>query len=65
VRTVHEAGQGNRNRALFWAAARAAEHGLDLEHAGEALREAALAIGLAEFEVQRTLRSGFATRAVA
>lgn len=59
VRTVHQAGVGNRNRALFWAACRAAEHGLDLSEASNALRDAGLAVGLAEFEVQRTIRSGF------
>jgi RepB DNA-primase from phage plasmid len=63
VRTIEQAGCGNRNRAAYWAACRAAEHGLDLQAAGDALREAALAAGLAEFEVQRTIRSGFETAA--
>ena len=61
VRTVHEADVGNRNRALFWSACRASEHGLDQVEASEALRAAGLAIGLAEFEVQRTIQSGLET----
>lgn len=61
VRTVHEADVGNRNRALFWAAARVGEHGLDQVEASEALHAAGLAIGLAEFEVQRTIQSGLDT----
>ncbi|MDX6436770.1 MAG: hypothetical protein QOK34_1604 [Gaiellaceae bacterium] len=61
VRTVQEAHQGNRNRALFWASARVAEHDLDLAEASDALREAALTRGLAEFEVQRTIQSGLET----
>lgn len=61
VRTVGEADCGNRNRALFWAACRASEHGLDQVEAFEALREAGLAVGLAEFEIERTIRSGLET----
>jgi hypothetical protein len=61
IRTVHEADVGNRNRALFWAAARVGEHGLDQVEASEALHAAGLAIGLAEFEVQRTIQSGLDT----
>lgn len=43
----------NRNRALFWAACRAAEQGLDLRP----LAEAGLSIGLTATEVGRTLAS--------
>lgn len=43
----------NRNRALFWAACRAAEQGFDLRP----LAEAGLAIGLSATEVGRTLAS--------
>ena len=43
----------NRNRALFWAACRAAEEGLDLRP----LAEAGLSIGLSAIEVGRTLAS--------
>jgi hypothetical protein len=63
IRTVREAHAGNRNRALYWAACRAAEDGLDLAAASEALRDAALGIGLAEFEIDRTIRSGLETAA--
>lgn len=49
-------GEGNRNRALYWAARRALEQGC---HDPSALQEAALAIGLPEREINRTLASAF------
>jgi RepB DNA-primase from phage plasmid len=54
VRTVREAPEGERNARLFWAACRAADEGHD---AREELREVALAVGLPEHEVARTLDS--------
>lgn len=48
-----EPGSQNRNRALFWAACRASEEGLDLRP----LAEAGLAVGLTATEVGRTLAS--------
>lgn len=46
-------GSNNRNRALFWAACRAAEEGLDLRP----LAQAGLSVGLTATEVGRTLAS--------
>jgi hypothetical protein len=69
VRTIAAARPGNRNNALYWATCRARER-LD---AGEgdpatiraALRNAALAAGLTEHEVEATLRSALDARAAA
>jgi hypothetical protein len=60
VRTVAEAQQGNRNRALFWAVCRVAEHAgaLDATGALAELRRAATQAGLGELEIERTIRSG-------
>jgi hypothetical protein len=68
TRVVRDAEVGNRNSALYWAACRVAECGTDVaSHRDdlEALREAALAAGLSEHEVDATLRSAFDTRAAA
>jgi hypothetical protein len=66
VRVVREAGVGNRNHATFWAVHRAADHAsagtLDGHHALGAIRDAALATGLEEIEVDRTIRSALAQR---
>lgn len=65
VRTVEQARVGERNASLFWSACRAAEHvAADELDAGEAyarLRNAALSVGLAEREIEATLRSASAT----
>ena len=61
AQTIRAAKQGNRNAALHWCACRVADHAagglLDLEDGRDALREAALAAGLGEVEVDATLRS--------
>lgn len=56
VRVVREATAGGRNDALFWAACRAAEEGR-LDEVAPQLRDAAIATGLDEREVDRTLDS--------
>lgn len=61
VRTVAEAAEGNRNRALFWAARAAAEEGL-LDQLEADLAAAARSVGLSDTEIRRTLNS--AARAV-
>lgn len=55
VRTVLEAAEGNRNRALYWAACRAVEEGAPAVL--QQLHEAALAAGLTENETTRTIHS--------
>lgn len=61
VRTVQDATVGNRNAMLYWAGCRVNEHAaagsLEPDLAVESLREAALAAGLTEHEVDRTLHS--------
>jgi hypothetical protein len=63
VRTVRDAQPGNRNNALYWAAASAREEGHD--DAREELRQAALDVGLPEREVEATLCSAFDRSAAA
>ncbi|GAA4559479.1 bifunctional DNA primase/polymerase [Pseudonocardia xishanensis] len=53
VRTVRTAANGSRNRALYWAACRAVEKGID----PAPLVEAAVANGLSAHEAQRTVDS--------
>jgi hypothetical protein len=69
VRTVREAHEGNRNNLLHWAACRVRERAdvgeLDEHHASAALRDAALAVGLGDSEIDATLRSALKRRAVA
>ena len=55
---VAEAGEGQRNRVLFWAACRALEDGVDLE---QELTDAAHAIGLDNTEIMATLNSARTT----
>lgn len=69
ARTVAAARPGNRNNALHWAACRARER-LDVGEGDPAtiratLRDAALAAGLTEHEVEATLRSALDTRVAA
>jgi hypothetical protein len=54
IRTVREAPRGERNALLFWAASTAQE---ERQNAREELRQAALAAGLDEREIERTLDS--------
>lgn len=58
-RVVAEAPEGDRNDLLFWAACRAAEHGVDRDAAAEILLTAARNAGLAEREAKATIASGF------
>jgi hypothetical protein len=53
---VAQAAAGNRNKALYWAAAKACADGI-LDQARPQLRAAALAAGLDEAETDRTLAS--------
>ncbi|MDP9462051.1 MAG: bifunctional DNA primase/polymerase [Actinomycetota bacterium] len=56
VRTVATAGEGGRNKALHWAACRAAERGAPAELL-DRLRDAARSVGLDDREIERTIRS--------
>jgi len=58
-RVVAEAAEGERNAVLYWAARRAAEHGVDKGAAAEILFSAALTAGLSEREARATIASGF------
>jgi hypothetical protein len=51
--------EGERNRGLFWAACRLAEHGLTPADAYDALRDPAQSVGLSEREVAVTVRSAY------
>ena len=53
--------EGERNRGLFWAACRLAEHGLPPVEAFDALRDPAQTVGLSEREVAVTVRSAYRT----
>ena len=53
--------EGERNRGLFWAACRLAEHGLAPSNALDVLRSPAQAVGLSEREVVTTVRSAYRT----
>jgi hypothetical protein len=53
--------EGERNRGLFWAACRLAEHGLTSADAFDALRSPAQNVGLSEREVAVTVRSAYRT----
>lgn len=57
-RVVATASEGERNRILFWASCRIAEHGLDQAAAAEILLEAARQAGLPEREARATIVSG-------
>ena len=64
VRVVAEKPEGERNDALFWAAARISEKGaageISEESALEELRAAAIHVGLGEAEIEKTISSGLA-----
>lgn len=53
--------EGNRNRALFWAACRQAEAGIPQDQARHALGSAAATTGLDEREIDATLASAYRT----
>lgn len=55
--------EGNRNRALFWAACRQAEAGIPEDQAHRVLGPAAVRIGLGEREIEATLASAYRTLA--
>lgn len=54
-------GEGERNRGLFWAACRAAEHDITPATAVEALGAAAAETGLGPREIASTVRSAYRT----
>jgi hypothetical protein len=56
--------EGNRNHALFWAACRAVEGGADPAVFVD-LVQAAVSVGLAEVEAQRTVQSAMRKAAAA
>ncbi len=53
--------EGNRNRALFWAACRQAEAGVSLDQARQVLGSAAARTGLGEREIEATVASAYRT----
>jgi hypothetical protein len=53
--------EGNRNRALFWAACRQAEAGIPEDQAQHVLGPAAARIGLGDREIEATLASAYRT----
>ncbi|MFI9610359.1 bifunctional DNA primase/polymerase [Streptomyces sp. NPDC052023] len=61
VRHVLDAGEGQRNNRLFWAACKAFEHAaagrLDADQAEDALMKAAVEVGLPDKEAEATLKS--------
>ncbi len=59
-RLVADAPEGERNRLLFWASCRAAEHRLDRVAVTDILLAAARAAGLSEREARATISSGLA-----
>lgn len=61
ARWLERQSEGNRNKALYWAATKALAAGLDSEEDGRALLESAVRSGLPEAQVQRTLASAYRT----
>lgn len=59
ARAIEAAGIGRRNKLLYWAMRRALEEGDPPRAAGLALARAAIAAGLAEREVEATIRSAY------
>jgi hypothetical protein len=66
IRIIALAGEGERNRSLYWAACRAKDMVVagELDHAAgmqvlEAIRGAAVQVGLAQREIDRTITSAF------
>ncbi len=62
VDSVRNAGEGNRNNALVWAARTMCEEGATEDDALKTLGPAASAAGLGEMEIERTVQSAFRTQ---
>ncbi len=62
VASVQNAGEGNRNNALVWAARTMCEEGSTVEQAVDTLGPAAASVGLGMMEIQRTIESAFRTQ---
>jgi hypothetical protein len=59
VDSVRNAGEGNRNNALLWAARAACSDGVTEEEAKKVLGDAAASAGLQYFEIERTIESAY------
>jgi hypothetical protein len=62
VKAVRDAGEGNRNNMLAWAAMTCQEEGVPYDQAAPMLMEAALAAGLRKDESKTTIRSAYRRR---
>lgn len=62
VASVQNAGEGNRNNALVWAARTMCEEGATVESAIDTLGPAAESAGLGPMEIQRTIESAYRTQ---
>ena len=60
---VRDAGEGRRNKYLYWAARRALEEGIPAQIVTKVLLRAALVAGLEETETQATIRSAIESEA--
>lgn len=63
VASVVNAGEGNRNNALLWAARSMYSDGAPETEAQDVLGEAARQAGLGDFEIQRTIQSAYRVQA--
>lgn len=59
VDSVRNAGEGNRNNALLWSSRAMYSDGATLQVAKDTLGPAAREAGLGDFEIQRTIESGY------
>jgi hypothetical protein len=59
VDTVRNAGEGNRNNSLLWAARTMCEEGVPETECVSVLGEAARDAGLGDFEIERTIQSAY------
>lgn len=59
IESVRNAGEGNRNNALLWAARTMCEEGAQEQEAQTILGQAAREAGLGDFEIQRTIQSAY------
>lgn len=62
VDSVRNAGEGNRNNALVWAARTMCEEGAQLDEALKVLGDAAMSAGLGAVEIERTIQSAYRTQ---
>lgn len=62
VDSVRNAGEGNRNNALVWAARTMCEEGAQIDEALKVLGDAAMSAGLGAVEVERTIQSAYRTQ---